>query len=121
VASTVSFLLGCGTKGSTPLTSILAGADFVHFEVCRFSRHESRKAADLQRTQVCVTSFKERPEAHDWMQVTEYGRAVYCHGGQTFRYGACRNTPGYRTFIKEVVRVGIEDVKLGGIHVDQMM
>ena len=55
------------------------------------------------------------------MQITEFGRPVYYTRGKTFRYAACRNTPGYRAFIKEVMCVGIEDVKLDGIHFDQMM
>ena len=67
------------------------------------------------------TLFNEHPEARDWMQTTEFGRPVYYARGQTFRYAACRNTPGYRAFIKEVMRVGIEEVKLDGIHFDQMM
>lgn len=67
------------------------------------------------------TFFKEHPEAREWMQVTEFGRPVYYTRGQTFRYAACRNTPGYRAFINEVMRVGIQDVKLDGIHFDQMM
>jgi hypothetical protein len=67
------------------------------------------------------TLFREEPEARHWMQVDEFGHPVYYNDDQTFRYAACRNTAGYLTFIKKVVRLGIEDMKLDGIHFDQMM
>ena len=65
--------------------------------------------------------FREHPEARDWMQVNEFGHPIYYNSEQTFRYAACRNTPGYQAFIKEVMRVGIQELKLDGIHFDQMM
>jgi len=66
------------------------------------------------------TFFSEEPEARDWIQVDEWGRPIYYTGEQTFRYMACRNNPGYQAFVQKVLRVGIEDVKLDGIHFDQM-
>jgi hypothetical protein len=37
-----------------------SSADFVLFEVCGFSRSQSLKAADLQKTQVCALSASLR-------------------------------------------------------------
>lgn len=66
------------------------------------------------------TLFTDEPDAKNWQQRNEFGEPIYYTNEQTFRYMACRNNPGYRAFIRKVVRVGIQDVKLDAIHFDQM-
>ncbi len=66
------------------------------------------------------TFFAEEPEASNWMQVNEWGKPVYYNPEQTNRYMACRNNPDYAAFIRRVLRLGVEDLKLDLIHFDQM-
>ncbi|MCX6624115.1 MAG: beta-galactosidase trimerization domain-containing protein [Acidobacteria bacterium] len=68
------------------------------------------------------TLFAEEPGSSDWKQVNEQGQAMYYSysGGQTFRYTACRNNPGYHRFLEKVMRLGVEDIGLDLIHFDQM-
>jgi hypothetical protein len=63
----------------------------------------------------------EEPSSKDWKQIDEFGHPIYYTGSQTFRYMACRNNPGYLSFIKKVVTLGVEDLHLDMIHFDQMM
>ncbi|MEK7406188.1 MAG: hypothetical protein AAB225_13870 [Acidobacteriota bacterium] len=64
--------------------------------------------------------FAEEPDARNWIQVDEWGRPLYYNSDQTFRYVACRNSPGYRAFVEKVLRLGVEDLRLDLIHFDQM-
>lgn len=66
------------------------------------------------------TLFTEEPDAKNWRQQNEFGEPIYYTAEQTFRYMACRNNPNYRAFIRKVVRIGIENLKLDAIHFDQM-
>ena len=77
-------------------------------------------AGDVGATMMYETLFQEEPEARNWRQVDEFGNPIYYTSDQTFRYMACRNNPGYQAFIRKVVKMGIEDVKLDVIHFDQM-
>jgi Beta-galactosidase len=63
----------------------------------------------------------ERPQSKDWKQVDEFGRPIYYNPAQTFRYAACRNNPGYLSYIKEVVKMGVQELQMDMIHFDQMM
>ena len=64
----------------------------------------------------------EEPRSKDWKQVDEFGHPIYYgEPGQTFRYMACRNNPEYLDYIKRVLRVGLEDLRLDMIHFDQML
>jgi hypothetical protein len=85
-------------------------------------KHGIKVGGYVGATMMFETFFLEEPEARGWMQVDENGRPVYYgfDGGQTFRYAACRNNPGYRKFIEKVLRLGIQDLKLDMIHFDQM-
>jgi len=64
----------------------------------------------------------EVPESRDWKQVDEEGRPAYYGSGgdQTFRYMACGNNPGYKAFIRKVLRLGIQDLKLDMVIFDQL-
>jgi hypothetical protein len=66
------------------------------------------------------TLFKEEPGARDWIQVDEWGQPVFYTPEQTYRYRACFNNPGYRQFMKKVLRLGVMDIKVDMIHIDQM-
>lgn len=66
------------------------------------------------------TFFAEEPSARRWMQIDEWGRPIYYTNTQSFRYMACRNNPGYDSFVRKVLRLGIQDVGLDLIHFDQM-
>jgi hypothetical protein len=63
----------------------------------------------------------EEPESKDWKQIDELGHPVYYAPEQTFRYMACRNNPGYLAYIKKVLKVGVQDLRMDMIHFDQMM
>ncbi|MEO6982890.1 MAG: beta-galactosidase, partial [Edaphobacter sp.] len=65
------------------------------------------------------TFYAEEPEAAKWEQIDERGRPMY-YSTQTFRHAACRNNPGYRAFLKKVVRLGAVELKLDGFHFDQL-
>lgn len=67
------------------------------------------------------TMFAEEPDAVNWIQRDELGRPMYYNPTQTFRYMANRNHPGYRDYIKRVLKVGIGDLKMDFVHFDQMM
>jgi hypothetical protein len=71
-------------------------------------------------TMMYETFFLEQPVAKNWLQLDADGRPTYYNASQTFRYVACRNNPGYDAFIKKVLRLGVEDLKLDLIHFDQM-
>jgi hypothetical protein len=64
----------------------------------------------------------EEPSSKDWKQIDEFGHPIYyAETGQTFRYMACRNNPGYLAYIKDVLRVGVQDLGVDMIHFDQMI
>lgn len=83
-------------------------------------RHGIRVAGYVGASMMYETFFAEEPEARQWRQVDEFGRPIYYAPDQTFRYMACRNHPGYMDFLKRVIRVGLEDLKLDALHFDQM-
>lgn len=84
-------------------------------------RHGLRVFGYVGSTMMYETLFNEEPKAREWMQKDEHGHPVYYPRDQTFRYAACRNTPGYQAYLEKIMKVGLEDVKLDGIHFDQMM
>jgi len=83
-------------------------------------RYGIRVAGYIGSTMDSETFYLEEPAAREWEQVNERGRPLL-YGSQTFRRAACRNNPGYRDFIKKVLRVGIEDLKMDLFHFDQLM
>lgn len=67
------------------------------------------------------TLFAEEPDAVNWVQRDEYGRPIYYTDTQTFRMMPDRNHPGYREFMRRVLKLGIADLKMDFIHFDQLM
>jgi hypothetical protein len=83
-------------------------------------RYGIRVGGYIGATMMYETFFQEEPDAHNWMQVDQRGRPVYYTPQQTWRYLACRNNPGYQAFIRKVLRLGIQDLKLDMMHFDQL-
>lgn len=67
------------------------------------------------------TMFAEEPDSVNWLQRDELGRPLHYNPGQTFRYMANRNHPGYHDFVKRVLKRGIGDIGMDFVHFDQMM
>ncbi|MFN0172372.1 MAG: hypothetical protein ACKV22_38705, partial [Bryobacteraceae bacterium] len=67
------------------------------------------------------TMFAEEPDSVNWIQRDELGRPMYYNPTQTFRYMINRNHPGYREYVKRVLKTGIGDLKMDFVHFDQMM
>lgn len=63
------------------------------------------------------TFLMEKPEAEAWLVPDFLGRPVY-YDDQTFRKRVYFMHPGYREYIKEVVRLGIETLHADLIHFD---
>ena len=90
---------------------------------------DARKLAELLRrygirvgvyvgsTIMYETFLLEKPEAKEWFVQDYLGKPViYDH--QTFRKRVYFMHPGYREYMKGVLRVGIEDLKVDLIHFD---
>ncbi len=69
-------------------------------------------------TMLHETFFAEEPTAGDWKQVDEWGRPIYYDPGQTYRYLACYSNPGHQAFLRKVLRLGVQDLKMDLIHFD---
>ncbi len=68
-------------------------------------------------TVVYETFLLEKPEAQDWFVPDYFGRQViYDH--QTFRKRVYFMHPGYREYIKRVLKVAVEEVRADLIHFD---
>jgi hypothetical protein len=63
------------------------------------------------------TFLLEKPEAAEWFVPDYLGRPVV-YGDQTFRKRVYFMHPGYIEYIKEVVRIAIEDLKVDLVHFD---
>lgn len=83
-------------------------------------RHGIRVGGYIGSTMMYETLYAEEPDASNWEQIDERGRPIYYYD-QTFRHIACRNNPGYRTFILKILRLGIQDLKLDMVHFDQLL
>lgn len=95
---------------------IAAARDFI----TRAHKYGIKVAGYVGASLLYETLFDEEPDAKNWRQEDEFGNPIYYTADQTFRYMACRNNPGYRAFIRKVLRMGIQDLKLDAIHFDQM-
>ena len=110
----INFYKGAGLKAESE--DIAAARRFTELA----HQYGIKVAGYVGSTLMYETLFQEEPDARNWRQVDEFGDPIYYTPDQTFRYVACRNNPNYRAFIKKVVRIGVEDLKLDVIHFDQM-
>jgi hypothetical protein len=83
-------------------------------------KHGIRVGGYIGASMMFETFFAEEPGARDWAQVDERGQPLYYNPAQTFRYMACRNNPGYQEFIRKVLRLGVQELRMDLIHFDQM-
>lgn len=63
------------------------------------------------------TLLAERPDAEGWA-ARDWGGALQTWGGSYYRAAPCLTSRGYLDYMKEVVRIGLEDIGLDGIHND---
>ncbi|HEY4289619.1 MAG TPA: putative glycoside hydrolase [Puia sp.] len=63
------------------------------------------------------TFLAEKPEAKDWLVPDYMGKPV-TYGSQTFRKLVYFQHPGYKEYIKRVLKIAIEDLKADVIHFD---
>ncbi len=108
----VNFHKGFGIK--TEAADIEATRAFVQLA----HSHGIKVGGYIGCTMFYETFFSEEPGARDWMQVDEWGHPIYYNREQTFRYRACFNNPNHQAFIRNLLRIGIRDLKLDLIHFD---
>lgn len=111
----INFHKGAGLNAES--NDIVAARQFV----TSAHKYGIKVAGYVGATLMYETLFNERPDAKNWKQQNEFGEPIYYTQEQTFRYMACRNNPAYRAFIRGIIKIGIEDLKLDAIHFDQMM
>ena len=80
-------------------------------------QHGIRVGLYVGSTIAYETFLLEKPEAEDWFVPDFLGRPVY-YDDQTFRKRVYFMHPGYRDYIKQVVRLGIETLDADLIHFD---
>lgn len=93
-----------------------------HERVRQLIRHAHRSGVRVlgycqSRSLYYETFLAERGEASDWVQRDAHGEAR-TWGGSYYRWAPCVMSQGFRDYMKEVVRVGLEDVGLDGFHFD---
>lgn len=64
------------------------------------------------------TFLLEKPEAEEWLVDDYLGKPVIYGGTQYFRRRPYFGHPGYRQYIKEILRTGIEEIRTDLIHFD---
>ncbi len=68
---------------------------------------------------ICYETFlSERPDASDWLVPDYMGQVVRYGGTQTFRRRPYIGHPDYVDYLKQVIKVAIEEVKADLIHFD---
>jgi hypothetical protein len=85
--------------------------------LCR--KHGVKLGVYIGDTIYAETMLRDQPEASEWVLRAESGDPIR-YGGQTFRYRADFNHPGYVEHIKKVIRVAVEEVKADMIHFDNV-
>lgn len=80
-------------------------------------KHGLRVGVYVGSTVAYETFLAERPEAEEWFVPPYLGRPVV-YGGQTFRKRVYFMHPGYRGYMREVVRIAVQDFQADLIHFD---
>lgn len=112
----LQFYKGAGRRAEA--LDIAAARDFVE----RAHKRGLRVSGYVGGTLLYETLEAEDPRSKDWKQIDEFGHPIYyVEPGQTFRYMACRNNLEYLAFIKEILKLGVQDLRMDMIHFDQML
>ncbi len=91
--------------------------DTIHqAEICR--KYGLRVGVYVVDTIAYETFLLEKPEAEDWLVPDFRGAPVIYGGTECFRRRPYIGHPGYMKFMKEVIRIALEDVKADMIHFD---
>jgi hypothetical protein len=80
-------------------------------------QHGIRVGVYVGSTIMYETFLLEKPEAKDWLVPDYLGQPVVYYN-QTFRRRVYFMHPGYREYIKRVLRVAVEDLQVDMIHFD---
>jgi len=80
-------------------------------------KHGLRVGVYVGSTIAYETFLAERPEAEEWFVPPYLGRPVV-YGNQTFRKRVYFMHPGYRAYMREVVRIAIQELGADLIHFD---
>ena len=85
-------------------------------ELCQ--KHGLRVGVYVGSTVGYETFLLEKPEAEEWFAPDYMGQPVHYGRTQTFRKRVYFAHPGYRDYMKRVLRLAIEDFKVDLIHFD---
>jgi hypothetical protein len=80
-------------------------------------KHGLRVGVYIGSTIAFETFLSEKPEAAEWLVPDYLGRPVY-YGNQTFRKRVYFMHPGYREYMKRVLRIALEELHADLIHFD---
>ncbi len=80
-------------------------------------KHGIRVGVYVGSTIAYETFLAERPEAEEWFVPPYLGRPVV-YGGQTFRKRVYFMHPGYRGYMREVVRIAVQELGADLVHFD---
>jgi len=83
-------------------------------------RHGMKVGGYVGATLLCDSLFAEEPAAREWIRVDASGRPITYSPMQSYRLYGCRNNPGYLAWIRKILRLGVQDLKLDAIHWDQL-
>jgi hypothetical protein len=111
----ISLMKGAGFRAEAD--DIEAARKFVRLA----HRHGMKVGGYIGGSIFFETLFAEEPDSPNWIQRDELGRPMYYNPNQTFRYMANRNHPGYRDFVKRVLKLGVGELQMDFVHFDQMM
>jgi hypothetical protein len=97
-------------------------AEKAHIEDARklaalLKRNGLRVGVYIGSTIAYETFLSENPQASEWLVPDYLGRPVY-YGNQTFRKRVYFMHPGYREYMKRVLRIALEDLHADLIHFD---
>ncbi len=80
-------------------------------------KHGLRVGVYVGSTVAYETFLAERPEAEEWFVPPYLGRPVV-YGGQTFRKRVYFMHPGYRGYMREVVRIAVQDFQADLVNIE---
>ena len=81
-------------------------------------RHGIRVLGYCQSRSLYYETFlDEEPGAEDWIQRDQLGQKI-TWGSTYFRWAPCVNSREFRTYMKRVIRYGLEEIGLDGLHFD---